>query len=58
MRALALLISAAALSLTAVAVAATTDPQAAPRGAALAVVLGGVVIPAGCIIGASQEMDR
>jgi hypothetical protein len=58
MQALALLISAAALSLTTAAVAATADPQTAPRGVALAVVLGAVVLPAGCIIGASQEMDR
>jgi hypothetical protein len=53
--ALALIVSAAALMLGTVAFCATTDPQDAPKGAALAVIAGGMILPAACIIGAAGD---
>jgi hypothetical protein len=50
----ALTASGMAMAIACVAVAATTDPSKAPKGAALAIFLGAAVVPAACIIGAAR----
>jgi hypothetical protein len=49
--------SAALMALATVLVCSTTNPATAPKGTALAIVLGGAVLPGACCIGASQFMD-
>ena len=52
-----LIASAAALMLGSIGYCATTDARTAPKGASLALFIGAVVLPASCLIGASQAMD-
>lgn len=57
----ALLAAAAALSLTTMAAAASSPVPSRPAhraGAALAILLGGCILPAACLIGSAREMPN